>query len=367
MTGPEQPNHEPSRLSTQPAGKDGAVWTDSEAANTLRYQPGVRGGHVESLFLKGNSPDGKRALWIKQTLLAPKQPGQPAVAELWAVAFRRDSKDPSRCPVANKRTFPIAEASFGSAPFFFRLPGAEFTQGHARGEIGGDGNGKQLSWDLAFDCPSDAFRPFPNERMYKGPFPRTKTLTPVANTRLSGFFEVEGERWDVTGYAAAQGHNWGKGHSQAYAWVHGNAFTPQRGSADVSQVWLEALSGRVRVGPVRTPWLSCAAICIDDTVYRFDGTAAMLSRRIKVDDRSYQLELAQGDARLKARFWADPNQIAGLRYDDPDGQTLSCLNSKLAWAEVAMTARGRTWTLKSDQVALELGTRKDDHGIAILV
>lgn len=365
MTGPEQPNHEPRSLSTEASAQ--AAASDSEASNALRYLPSMRGGHVESYFLKGNSPDGRRALWIKQTLLAPKQADRPVVVELWAVAFRRDSKDPARTPLANKRTFPIAEASFGSSPFFFRLPSAELGHGHARGELGNDGHGPRLSWDLCYECPSEAFRPFPAESMYKGPFPRTKTLTPVANTRLSGFFEVEGERWDVGGFAAAQGHNWGKGHAQAYAWVHGNAFTPQRGSADVSQVWLEGLSGRVRVGPVRTPWLSCAAICIDDTIHRFDGPAALLSRRVKIDNRSYQIELSQGDARLKARFWADPTQIAGLRYEDPDGLTLSCLNSKLAWAEVALTVRGRTWTLKSDQVALELGTRKADHGITILV
>lgn len=394
-----QPNHEARALSTQ------AAPTSSERANAVRYRRPQ--AHVESLFLKGNSPDGRRALWIKYTILAPRAAPERARAELWAVAFRAGPG--ARPPVAAKQSFPLREASWSEAPFRLRLPGGELEHGAARGALSAAGT--RLRWELRYACPEREFRPFPGARMYDGPFPRTKTLTPVPDTQLHGFFEVDGERWSVDGWAAAQGHNWGRGHAHAYAWTHCNAFVARAGSAPCASAWLEAIAGRVRLGPIVTPWLSCAAICVDGALYRFDGARALLSRAVAVDARgsaaqpatdargsapppatdargsapppatyargsapqpatgarSYHFELVQAGARLRARIEAEAGQIAGLRYEDPDGRQLACLNSKLAVAEVTLTAGGQTWALQSDRAALEIGTRNGDHGVAILV
>jgi hypothetical protein len=203
--------------------------------------------------------------------------------------------------------------------------------------------------------------------MYSGPFPRSKTLTPAPDTRLAGFFEVEGERWDVTGFAAAQGHNWGKGHAHAYAWAHANALELAPESAQARDSWIELITGRVRVGPLLTPWLSCAGISLDSQLYRFDSARSMLSRSVHIDARSYQFHFRQGDAELEGKILADARLIAGLRYEDPDGKTLACLNSKLASGSFTLRARGKVFRLRSERVALEIGTRNQDHGIAILV
>lgn len=358
-------NHEPPALSTarDQAASGSPRISDSEASNRLLYRPHVAGGHVESLFLKGNSADGQRALWIKFTLLAPTT-GGPAVAELWAIAFDRSWA----APRANKRTYPIEQAELGGPTCIVRLPTAELGHGYTRGALGGDGQGgPRLRWELRYACPEAAFRPFPSARMYTGAFPRTKTLTPVPNTLLQGSFEVDGQRWDVTGFRAAQGHNWGKGHAHAYAWAHANALTPRTGSAPCAHAWLEVISGKVRVGPLRTPWLTVAAIELDGQLHRFDGPRALLSRAVHSDARSFAFTLRHDDATLSAKLWADTALLAGLRYQDPDGRELACLNSKLACAEVTLTARGRTWRLGSDQAALELGTRRGDHGVKILV
>jgi hypothetical protein len=329
--------------------------TPSELANHALYRPGQREGHVESHFLKGNSPDGKRALWLKCTLLVPSNGAEP-VAELWAIAFDRDHPGGPR---ANKRTYPIAHAQLRTAPFSLQLPDGELRHGAARGELGFDGRGgPRLRWDVRFGCPEHEFRPFPSPRMYSGAFPRTKTLTPVPDTTLDGFFEVDGERWEVTGFAPAQ---------HAYAWAHANALCPLPGSASCQRVWLEVISGRVRLGPLLTPWLTTAAIAIDGELFRFDGPRALLSRSIQCDARSFAFTLRRRDATLKARLWADDAQLAGLCYRDPDGQELACLNSKLAHAQVSLTVRGRTWSLQTDQAALELGTRRTDHGVKLLV
>ena len=111
----------------------------------------------------------------------------------------------------------------------------------------------------------------------------------------------------------------------------------------------------------------CAAIEIDGELFRFDGPRALLSRRVHSDARSFAFALQKGAATLTARLWADTSLLAGLRYQDPDGQTLACLNSKLAHAEVTLRVGDRRWSLHTDQAALELGTRRTDHGIALLV
>jgi hypothetical protein len=333
----------------------------SEPDNRLRFVATSGAGHVESLFLKGNSPDGKRALWLKYTILVPHKQPERAVAELWAIAFDRARP----APVANKRSFPLAEAEIVAAPFALRLPTAELRHGHARGEIGG--SGPHFRWDLSYPCAPEAFRPFPHARMYTAAFPRTKTLTPAPDSRLSGFFEVEGERWEVDGYTAAQGHNWGKGHAHAYAWAHANALELAPESALLRDSWIELITGRVELGPVRTPWLSCAGISIDSQLFRFDGLGSMFSRAIHIDARSYQFHFRQDDAELEGKVLADTRLIAGLRYEDPDGRNLFCLNSKLASGTFTLRARGKVFRLRSERVALEIGTRATDHGIAILV
>jgi hypothetical protein len=333
----------------------------SEPDNCIRFDPQSARGHVESLFLKGNSPDGKRALWVKYTILAPRKQPERGVAELWAVAFDRARK----APLANKQSYPLSELALGQAPFSLRLPGAELQHGRARGELGAPG--PRFRWDLAYTCAPESFRPFPSARMYSGSFPRTKTLTPAPDSRLSGFFEIEGERWDVSGYRGAQGHNWGRGHAHAYAWAHANALELAPESAQARDSWLELITGRVYVGPLLTPWLTCAGISIDQQLHRFDGLRSMLAREVHVDARSYQFHLRQDECEFEGKIVADPRLIAGLRYEDPDHETLSCLNSKLASGTFMLRARGKVFRLRSERVALEIGTREQDHGIPILV
>ena len=338
--------------------------SQSERDNAVRYRPGHAEGHVESHFLKANSPDGERALWLKHTLRVPAARPSEAVAEVWAVAFA----ERGRRKVARKRSFPLAQAHLSDAPFGIVTPCAALSQGRAHGTLGH--GSATVSWDLRYACPETSFRPYPLARMYTGGFPRSKSVTPVPDTRMEGSFEVFGERWEIDGWRGAQGHNWGRSHAHAYAWVHANSWELDHGSEPLAGVWLEALSGKVRMGPSRlsvtSPFLSVAAVAIDGELVRFDGPRALASRRVRMDTRSYAFTLTHGDARLEAEFRAGSEQLAGLRYDDPDGSTLACLNSKLARGRMVLSYGGRTVRLRTKQAALELGTREPGHGIELL-
>jgi hypothetical protein len=347
-------DHEPKAVSNP-------VSTPSERDNIARFDPAQRRGHVESHFLKANSPDGLRALWIKHTLLSRGGRREGDVAEVWAIAFRRAAIDAPVEKRALKRTYPLATARIASSPFSVAVGGAELRQGHARALIAPGPGDDGAAWDLHYAPPTEGFRPFPLAGMYTGRFPRSKSLTPVPSARAHGTFRLGSWSWDARDFVLAQGHNWGESHAERYAWAQVNLFE------DRSDAWLEALTGKVRVGALTTPWLSVAALYLDGERHRFDGPRALVSRSAHIDPRSYALCLRKGDAELRFAISAETQGFAGLRYEDPNGSALACLNSKLAVAEVTLTAHGRTRTLKSAAAALELGTRRNDHGITMLV
>jgi hypothetical protein len=118
---------------------------------------------------------------------------------------------------------------------------------------------------------------------------------------------------------------------------------------------------------VLPPWLSCAGVSVDGQLFRFDGLRTLLAREVHIGTRSYQFHFRQDDAELEGKIVADARLIAGLCYEDPDARTLSCLNSKLASGVFSLRARGKVFRLRSERIALEIGTRKNDHGISILV
>lgn len=351
-------DHEPPALSN-PEPSDG------ERDNQVRYRPeDAARGHVESHFLKANSPDGQRALWIKHTLLVPRGQPEAAIAELWAIAF--DARGTRK--VAAKQTYPLAQLETTDRPFSLRVPDAMLTNTRAEGSVA-DASA-QLAWSLALLRPEGAaasFRPFPYPAMYTGSFPRSKSLTPSPDLRIHGSAQVGDETWSLVGWRGAQGHNWGRSHAHAYAWIHANAWCEGENERVREGVWVEALSGRVRLGGrLVTPLLSVAAIAIDGEIVRFDGPTALFSRKVRVSPRSYEFTLSRPGATLEAMFQAQTPQFAGLRYVDPDGRDLACLNCKLAEGTLRLTRGRTTLQLRTAQAALELGTRDPAHGIAIL-
>ena len=331
-----------------------------DADNALRY-PGRWPGHVESHFIKANSADGERAIWIKHTVLAPSARLGGTVAELWAIAFA----DRGRRKLAAKRTFRISELRARASPFSLQLPCAELRTGHARGEI--TRPDAALAWDITFEPRAPAFRPFALERMYRSSFPRSKTLTPIPDAIARGTFRAADETWDLSGWRIAQGHNWGTSHAHAYAWVHANHWTIEGQPAPLEDTWFESLSGQVELGPVHTPWLSTAGFSLGGALHRFDHWRALTARAVEIDARSYRFELAQDGRRVRGEFHGEAEQFAGLRYEDPDGGVLSCLNSKLARGSLRFLQSGRELVLHTSQAALEIGTRATGHGIEMLV
>ncbi len=324
--------------------------------NAIRWQSGDTGGHVESFFLKANDPAEERAFWLKFTIFAPRG-GQGAVAEVWAIQFHGGQGHR-----AGKQTFPVAELRPGPGRVGLTVGDCRFEPGHSAGRMKG-ADGQEFSWDVSFDRDRAPLRLYPFEWMYTAAFPKSKTLTPTSDTRYRGFVQAGDRRYEVQGWPGMQGHNWGRSHAERYAWAHCNVFEDHRGQP-VDAVF-EGFSGRIRVGPVLTPWLTGAALTHGGQTYAFNQPARLVRNHAEVEYSSWDFALAHGPNRLLGSFWTTPEQMVGLAYANPAGDLSHCLNSKIAHAELRLVVRGDTVAqLRSPgKAALEVTVKEPDHGV----
>lgn len=371
------------------------VNTDAEGWNLTRFDKGTVDpgkGHLESTFVKLNDPTGKRALWVKWTLFAPTERasgGPPhergrTVAESWAIAFDRvpDDAPPAsyrqgRRPgegaplrhVAVKRTVALEEATLArTRPYRIEWAGGAFDGRRLVGEI--EHGAARIRFDLELEArdPSPLVH-FPFPSMYAGRFPKSKLVSPIFDAVARGEVEIvrkEGRRtWEVDGWPAMEGHNWGVGHADLYAWAHVNAWNEPEGRGVV----FEGFSGKVRVGRVTTPLVTLLALRHKGVRYEARGVLDLARTRGGIHDhRRWTFETLQGGARIEGEIVLDPEDTVGLYYPNPTGEMTYCLNSKIARARLRFAPPGRApLELTSDAAALEIGTHEPRHGIRMYV
>lgn len=321
--------------------------------NGVRFDAERRAGHVESYFAKLVDAEGRRALWVKATILA-KKGGAPVVAEAWAVAFDRAAGH-----VAAKQSVPFERASFARDRLEARVASLEFDDGRLAGSV--ESRGTRIAFDLAWPCDDAPLVQLPAARMYEGPFPSSKLVTPVPDARFFGHYEVGGERVEVDGWRGMQGHNWGRAHAPAYAWAHVNEW---EGEHDLV---VEVVTARVRVAGVLAPPLTLACVVHRGVRYLFHDVRSLATARGAIGARAYRFEAGDRRARIIGELSAETRDFVGLAYENPDGPTTHCLNSKIASGEVRFEIAGRPpERARTRGAALELGTLDAEHGVAML-
>lgn len=324
--------------------------------NALRYDPKAPRDHVESYFFKANDPEGDRALWVRGTIFSRAAEPGGAVAEGWVIAF--DRRGGTRKHVALKSTIPISRASFrrDALGISWDEPGEgtrfSLREGQAKGQI--ERGNLRISWDVSYATEGPALELLPYEWMYSAPFPKSKLVTPAPDALFQGEVEIGGERWSLDGFHGMQGHNWGRGNADLYAWCHVSLWD-QRGEPLV----LEAVSARVRTGPVLLPLLTIAGVRSRGVDYRFHRPSDMARAKAQIDGLRYWFDVESDLGRLRGELSADPEDMVGLYYANPSGPMTHCYNSKLAQAEIRFEPAGRpaaTWTSRA--AALEIGTHE---------
>ena len=316
----------------------------------LRYSGS--GDHLESYFVKATSPDSRRAFWIRGTIFA--RADDRALAEGWAVAF--DHRD-GRKHVAVKRSLPYEEARFAKDKNEVSWQALELSETGTRGSL--ERGGHTIAWDLRIEGEQQPFS-LVSDALLRAPCPKTKTVTPLPDARFYGAFTVDGERWDVDGWRGMLGHNWGPSNTELYAWFHCNQW---EGGEELA---IEAACARMRLG-VLLPPLTSVVMRTGGRDYLFTGAIEIAANRGSIGDRSLVFSAQRGDVTVEGRIDAAMEDFVGLYYPNPRGPMTYCKNAKLAHAELRVRLPGAPMDLRSHAAALEIGTRRADHGVTMHV
>jgi hypothetical protein len=102
--------------------------------------------------------------------------------------------------------------------------------------------------------------------------------------------------------------------------------------------------------------------------YAFNAPRVLALARGELGLRRYHFSAETRFASIAGLLEAPTEDFVGLYYPNPAGPMTYCLNSKLASARVRFEAKGRpVLEARSRAAALEVGTRKADHGVTMHV
>lgn len=322
--------------------------------NAVRFEPEGRGGHVESYFLKLNDAEGRRALWIKATILARVR-GEAPVTEAWAIAFDRAGDH-----LGAKEIVPFDRARFSRAGLDVRVADLAISAGKIEGSVAS--NGQRIELSLSFTTTSAPLVLFPSLRMYEGPIPSSKLVSPYPDARFTGHYTVDGARVEVAGWRGMQGHNWGTRHTELYAWGHCNQWENEE------DLILEGATARVKVGPLLAPPLTVLCVWRRGVRYAFNQPLTLLRSRGTVGMRAWTFRAESPLASVEGELAAETRDFVGLHYENPDAAMTYCLNSKIAAGTLRLAVKGRpVITATTRAAALEIGTKDPAHGISMLL
>ncbi len=315
-------------------------------------------GHVESYFFRLNSPDSKRALWLKATAFVPRGKPEGSTAEAWVIAFTRGGK-----PTALKSSIPLKEAVFPrEGEDELNIDTNDFTVSNNR-LSGKWENGKhEISCDLKMQVHENPMELFFHKKLYTMRFPKTKLVTPAPVATFDGEYVVDGERVEVKGWKGMGGHNWGSEHTPVYVWCQINSWD---GNEDIV---FEGVTARARMGRRLTPSMTIVTIKAEGETFSFNGPIRMFLNRGLIGPMKWNFSAGDDIEGVSGEVVASPAESAGLYYRNPDGSVIHCLNSKLASAKLALKRPGKPETiLTSNQAALELGSPDKCYGVEMLV
>ncbi len=157
------------------------------------------------------------------------------------------------------------------------------------------------------------------------------------------------------------GHNWGAEHAERWVWIQGGDLGGERGN------YLDLAAGRIKVGPLTTPWVANGMLRIDGAEHRLGGFDRILSTKLAERPTSCQFQLSGKDLKLRGRVSSDPGNFVAWIYADPKGPEHNTLNCSIADLELEVERRGA----QPERLELaggatyEIGMRQTDHGIPV--
>ena len=309
-------------------------------------------GHYESFYLKAAAPEGGRAIWIRHTV--HKRPGEEPTGAVWMTWFDADRPH----PVAAKHQVGAAEVAVPEKTYI-RVADSEIAPGRVQGVVD-DGVG--ASWSLRFKDNGGPLHHFPAQWMYERPLPRTKLLSPHPCASFDGILEVDGERIALEAWPGMVGHNWGAEHAESWIWIHGATI-----GDDGSRGYVDIGAGRVKLGPVLTPWAINGEIMHRGERLRVGGLGRQLKSKVDAQPTHCTFTVAGEKLLARGSVTGPRDQFVAWVYADPVGPEHHSLNCSIADLVVDVERRGsKDLEVRVDGGAsYEFGTRRTDHGIPV--
>ncbi len=209
--------------------------------------------------------------------------------------------------------------------------GARARAGAGRGEHSG-------SRPRAGTCASTRARKpsaiCPTAFLYGAPLPKTKFLSPYPDARFSGSVTVDGERLELEAWPGMIGHNWGSEHAERWTWIQANELSDGDG-------YFDAALGRIKIGPLTTPWVGNAMLRLGGEAHRLGGFDRIRSTRIDDRPTECRFELTGKGVRVRGRVGSEPRNFVAWVYADPVGPEHNTLNCSISDLELTVERDGR--------------------------
>lgn len=156
---------------------------------------------------------------------------------------------------------------------------------------------------------------------------------------MTGSLVVDGTPVDLTGWTGMVGHNWGSERAARGVWLRVCSL------GDDGSGWLDAVLGRVRVGPVLAPWTAFGALQVDGTRHHPGG---LLRRGADVEVRpdGARIRLAGPSAQITVTATVSLPSTVGWEYADPTGHRHEVVNCWVAAMELEAELGDRRTTYR---------------------
>jgi len=315
-------------------------------------QVAAKAGHYESFYIKTCRPGGGQGIWIRHTV--HKRPGQEPNASIWFTLF--DAESPG--PRATKITVPSTELSSPEGSWI-RVADAEIGPGRGHGSI--ETAALSASWELTFEGSAKPCRYLPADWLYDARVPRTKFEAPYPDARFSGTMRVNGEKLDLSAWPGMIGHNWGTEHAERWVWLEGTGFE------GAGETYFDAGAARIKLGPVRSPWIAAGMLLLDGEAHQLGGFGRIRSSKISETSTTCEFVLPGEDLEVHGWIAAPAKDFVGWVYADPKGPEHNVVNCSIADLELLIERKGHSPRRLSlaGGAAYEFGMRETDHGIPI--
>jgi hypothetical protein len=295
--------------------------TGTELRTYARFPAAAAGaGRYESFYLKLSNAAERVGAWIRYT--AHKRPNAPPKGSLWFTLFEASGPSASKVTVEGPTVGPERYITVGDATL---------EPGRACGSVASES--LEAAWDLSFTEGEPPLDHFPREWMYRAPVPRTKVTSPYPAISFNGTITVGERRIDVDGWPGMMGHNWGSEHAERSIWMEGRRF-------EGHDAWLDVAIGRVKLGPMTTPWVANGVLSLDGRRHRLGGAERIHSTKIAETPERCEFVLPGPGLRVEGTIGAPRERFVGWIYADPDGGEHQTVNCSIADVELRVSRRG---------------------------